>query len=773
MIKLAGILLLVLAEVLVLSHLIAGTCLASANISGNKITVKVTPAAAGRQLVRMSLPFSKGVVLEGETLRVSHGEMDELVALRPLTWHPVTSGESRSVRRGMVTFPYTFPDNTPVQFILQPEQRSSEAVPSLPMDIKIDGEMVTIEYHDGTDFRMRMLAPPRSSSEAPRTEVVESNINFLWQRIHLPDPEWPRIVEIRADILGGVTIIAHLQRNQPDNGRAPDFGWEVSTDLSSGFLRRSDGDISVSQEAQSHSFVDGDTCALFLKDSLYRIYHPTAPFKRRGKAEVRSEDGKGLTYRYWRCKADEKVPMQQAAWRRAEVVITPANMANLTPSLEYSHTAQVDAELWDELYDIGLPMDLKESRELDRLLRYHREAIVRAMSHGDDWGNVTSYSDTRTSGSVHGMNRLNHCPPIFEEGYRSGDRRLIEVAVLWCDNFYDLSIWWGPGATGGTRYNNVSGPDKLYMWRSNNSVHFCTKGYDNFLVAYEQTGDPRMMEALEAQVSYAVEHIHSDRGEARNIGDVADFVRLYRYTGEQRYLDEALRLFRELRTKLSEGDLFSQSGRPIVPNPPFIDDDQTGYKYPFAKPYIIGYALAGLPELLEYAPQEPKLRDVVQAVADFMADSQDPVGGWRYPHPRSTHVSMSQAIEHAWQLVQADKALGAQEKHLDAIERVLRQRVQGWLKTGRIFSGLAGWERTTGKIKNREEIYEIYQTPEDRDYTRDYTEGRPSFGGSSPEGLVYFPEVLAFYLKHRPASGLLARAGKDEPLGKVLAQAAD
>ena len=32
----------------------------------------------------------------------------------------------------------------------------------------------------------------------------------------------------------------------------------------------------------------------------------------------------------------------------------------------------------------------------------------------------------------------------------------------------------------------------------------------------------------------------------------------------------------------------------------------------------------------------PKVRDMVRAVADFMAGSQDPVGGWRYPHPRSS-----------------------------------------------------------------------------------------------------------------------------------------
>src|SRR5262249_45259517 len=148
--------------------------------------------------------------------------------------------------------------------------------------------------------------------------------------------------------------------------------------------------------------------------------------------------------------------------------------------------------------------------------------------------------------------------------------------------------------------------DRSYMWRSNSAVHFCTKGYDAFWLAYEQTGDPRMQEALEAQVRYAAAEVHTDRGECRNIGDVLDFIRLYRNTGRKEYLEQALRLFRELRSKLSAGELFSQGGQPIVAQPPFIDDDEKGYHHPFAKPYIVGYALAGLPELARHVPDEPK-----------------------------------------------------------------------------------------------------------------------------------------------------------------------
>lgn len=307
------------------------------------------------------------------------------------------------------------------------------------------------------------------------------------------------------------------------------------------------------------------------------------------------------------------------------------------------------------------------------------------------------------------------------------------------------------------------------MWRSNSAVDFCTRGYASFLLAYEQTGDPRMREALDAQVAYASRYVHADRGEARNIGDADDFMRLYRYTGERRYLDQALRLFRELRTRLSPGDLFSQGGQPIEPDPPFIDDDQTGSAYPFAKPYIIGYALLGLPRLARDAGDEPKLRDVVRAVADFLADSQDAAGGWRYPHPRSSELYLSQAVEHAWHLASADALLGPQEKHLDAVERVLRQRYHGWKQTGQIPAGVIGWEYATGAAKDSAALGQLYRHPADRDGARDYTEGRLALGTCPPEGLVYFPVVLAFYLRHRPASRLLAPPGDDEPLGKLLA----
>jgi len=188
----------------------------------------------------------------------------------------------------------------------------------------------------------------------------------------------------------------------------------------------------------------------------------------------------------------------------------------------------------------------------------------------------------------------------------------------------------------------------------------------------------------------------------------------------------------------------------------------------FREAYILGYALLGLPELLQYAPDEPKLRDVVKAVADFLADRQDPLGAWRYPHPRSSFNYPQLAMEGAWQLAQVDRAIGPQQTYLDAIERALRQRILGFRKTGTILSSVLGWEMTTGKVKERPEVNNLYEHPEDRDFTRDYDEGEVVLGSCTPDGLVYFADTMRFYAQHRPLSRLLEPPKKDDPLDRVL-----
>ncbi len=727
---------------------------------------EVTPAAAGRQLVRLSVPWPNSV--DGDTvlqvdansssanqwpaqlpaskqnrnvrIRCLRDGSETLASARVISWRSSESPTRHTPRRVMLTFEQLFHDLSPVVFQLVSVESVHEGSQTddnnWPVGAEMQGQDVVIVFASGARMKCRLEAPALTAAAAGTEEIVEMNPHFLWKHIYYPDAQWPRWLEVRIDRSGTVVLVAHVQRVAQEDGFAPDFGWTVEGSW----------------------------------DDQWSIDHPLAKLHRRGKVEV--TDGITKLHRYQRCAGADRVPMQAYAWQRVELVIAPTDSPKLPASLSSPHRFQFASEDLAALYPHWQAPQIS-SQPFAKIIEYHRRAIVASSVVGDDFGNVTSFNHGLPHGGNFGMNRLNHNAAIFEQAWRTGEPQLMEVALQWCDNFYDQSIWWGQPNFGGTRYNNVVAQQKTpltkeFMWRSNDSVHFCTKGYDSFWLAWEETGDPRMLAALNAQVAYAAGNIHCDQGECRNVGDVRDFVRLYRMTGEQRYLDEALRLFRELRSKLSTEKLFDQGGKSLDPHPPFIDDDARGLTVGYAKPYIIGYALAGLPELLAVAPDEPQLKETIRAVADFLAETVDPAGGWRYPHPRSSLTLSNFGPEHAWHLCQACRALGSEPKWLDAIETVLRARILAWKKTGTILSTVEGWEISTGRVKDRLELQDLYVHPEDRPFERDWDEGRVSHGSAPPEGIVYFEEILDFYLQHRAADRLLTNPSSQQSLARIL-----
>jgi len=735
---------------------------------------EVVPETPGTHLVRVSLPFAPGALPEGLRIKLACGDSELVPDLRPLTYHP---GQPVSVRRAIVTFPFEFKTTQPQRFRLSPkdepacepatfEQKDNAwLIPFGDTALSVSTVSVSVQAPDAAPWRADLIAPDAAAGHAGVPEVVESGEHFLWVRLLVPDTDWPHIIEVQADSLGTVMVQAHIQRLGEGDATAPDLGWDIR-----GLTPAAPVD---------HRFADGEPCTVLTEDEAYTVTFPAAPLTRRGDVLVTDPES-GASIRYRRCTADEGVPFQEAAWRKAAFVVGKAGHTPRNHLLESRLGVRVAPEAFDAAYGVGTPADLALWPMLDELRAYTREAIKCSAAIADDLGNVVGFSHGRKHSSSGGLNRVNHCPSIFEDAWRGGDWELRDTAVLWCDNNYNLSVWWGDKEDfGGTRYPRSSLPehqgDRNFMWRRNNAVGFCTKGYDSFLYAYEETGDPRMAAALRAQVDYARKFIHCDQGQCRNIGDVVDFMRLYRCTGVEMYRDEAMRLFRELRTKIGPDALFDQHGAPIIKDVPFIADDKTGTENPFAKPYIIGYALMGLPDLLRACPDEPRLRDVVRAVADFLAESQGPAGGWGYPHPLSPGVPhMQQGMENALQMARAATVLEERgepiDNLLDAVERTLQSRVLGFERVGTIFSGIGAWEYAAGIVKELEDFYKLYEKPADRDRSRDYTEGRPGFGGSSPEGLVYFTEVLDFYLDHRPAERLFLANKK---LAAVLARAED
>jgi len=739
----------------------------------------VTQSTKGEQIVRVSLPFPCGSFPSGKGLVVRRGTARIVPDVRVLTLHP---GTPKMVRRAILTFPFRFASAKDHDFRLELSANAPDAAPASPAggrfagrigstDIRVEPDTVTIK-RGGVSWVATLVAPDRYSQPTAKVEVIERGSHYLWVRLLIPDSVWPRIIEVRADSLGSVAVRAHLQRHDGKDGSAPEFGWRIAGPPIARVVT-ADGSHTVAGETVRHAFGGGERASV--ESSGWRLSFPDAHMLRRGRLDAVNGSSGGEVV-YLRSLPEENVPMQDAAWREAAFVVSAAEGWVPDDVLDECSYVKVDRKYFDSLYGGGQALKATTGIDLSKIVQVHRDWIAQSAATGDDLGNVIGYP-----AGVFGMNRLNHCPAIFDEYYRCSDRRLRDVALRWCGNFHDLSIWWGEnreGEFGGTRYNNVRAMngdhkgDTSFMWRSNSAVSFCTKGYDSFFHAYEETGDPRMATALRWQVEYAKKSLHAGQQTCRNVGDVADFLALYRFTGDEAYLREGLRLFRELRECLSEDSLFAESGLPLDPDPPFIDDDKAGYNHPFAKPYIIGYALAGLPELAGLRPNEPRLRDTVRAVADFLASSQDPVGGWRYPHPNSCNVLVNQGIEHAAQLARAAAYL---EKHgepmdnlLDAIERALQARILGWRRSGQILSGVNGWEQAAGILKDGKTVYDLYKRPADRDPSRDYTEGSIGLGYSGgPEGIVYFSEVLAYYLAHRPAQRLFT---PNDCLAKVLAR---
>src|SRR5438552_4720755 len=335
----------------------------------------ITPAAAGPQFVRTSLPLPRGLLHEGETLLANDGHHKIEVAVRNLCWHPTNSFERRSMRRAMVTFPYTFKNVAPAHFAFRPATPKTKKTSKPAIEFEFLEHKLIVKYAAGPVLNMRLIAPARTSTDAPRRELVESNAFYLWERIHLPDPHWPSVIEVRASSLGEVVVIGHLQRKLPEDGRAPDFGWEVEGFASDPWLdtgTQADGGgrkLAIGRQAVSHSYTNGASCTLHFDDKRYSLYHPAAPLKRRGRSEAQiTKDGR-LVYRYWRCAADEKVPMQSTAWHHAELIIAPATLARLTPSLQSPHHVDVDIRLWDQLYGTGEPLDFKSNPELTAILK--------------------------------------------------------------------------------------------------------------------------------------------------------------------------------------------------------------------------------------------------------------------------------------------------------------------------------------------------------------------------------------------------------------------
>ncbi|MCX8065225.1 MAG: dienelactone hydrolase family protein [Candidatus Hydrogenedentes bacterium] len=733
----------------------------------DKFRFSVKTNFLGKQLVRVSLPLPYGFATEQASFEIRDHTGNILEPdYRVLTTY---GGDAKYVKRMIISFVDEFTSGQKEYLLIKggPSEKGRRLDFSDFSSVKI-GDLL-FSYGDGrleahTPFGKVTFTPflngEKFIAEEEQSEIVEFGKFYIWIRWLMWHKEFPSILELRANSLGQFSIKFSLQRWAEEDGYSPEFGFFIDGEQE--LLYSKNNGMEKISENLNLDFSSGVGCQLYTSSMV--LGFPDAHCWKKGGVSA-SYGEKGWTVKYFRSRGDDRVPHQPMAWRTACVYLGPKDQPMWDELLEGQVKLAKPLEFYGSLIGVD-SISLPENEIVRKCIEWHRNAMRVSRLYGDDYGNLSSLPQN----SVFGMNRLNHNTEIYREYLRTGDDDIRKTFLLWCQNFSQLSIWWGDCGKedfGGTRYNNINASDpskhandKEFMWRSNKSVSFCTKGFANFLFAYEETGDPFYGTSLKWQTEYAKKSIHANTGECRNIGVVDDFMLLYRSLGKKELGEESLRLFRELREKLNENYLFSQGGQPILKDTPFIDDDQTGYKNPFPKPYILGYALQGLPQLYELYPGEPALYETIEAVAKFLADTVDPVGGWRYPHPKSSRVLVNQGLEHAHQLMNACAVLKDRSPYfgdcLKAIEKVLQARMLGFMFKNSIFSGLNSWEYSAGLVRPGNNLESIYKRFEEKDYSRDYLEGDISISDSAPpEGIVYFTSVLGFYASQRSVENLL------------------
>lgn len=742
--------------------LLSGEVLPKNNTSNDEVKFTIKVNNTGRQFVRVSIPFPYGKMKENKRILLQSQGTEIPADCRVLTTY---GGGEGYVRRALLSFVDNF-EGKEKQYIvvcdnpILQEENKSNSLQIGGNSFEYDGKQILVSNNKDKSLKI-MLIPPTANNKEIRQEIIEHGAQYLWVRWLQWDEKYPEIVELRANAEGQFAVRVFLQRCAKEDGYAPEFGLSIEGE---GNISKIIGDsITQLNNPSEHEWKDGKRVS-FQTETGRKLCFPDAVEWRKGAVHGEPTSN-GWKVTYLRSREVDKVPHQPMAWRTACLYVGPSDMPEWNELLEPPVICHVPISLWKSIYHFDECSE-PESDVLKEIVRWHRNAMAIPRLYGDDFGNVS----TMPVNSVFGMNRLNHNSEIFYESLRTADIEIRKTFLLWCQNYTQLSIWWGELEKtnfGGTRYNNIRGrnpkiheDDNNFMWRSNDAVTFCTKGFDNLLFAYEETGDPMYACSLKWQIEYAKENVHANTGECRNVGVVKDFMILYHALGKQEYAQHALRLFRELREKLCDNHLFSQGGEPLKKEVPFIQNDQTGYKNPFPKPYILGYALQGLPDLYKEFPDEPRLYDTIEAVAKFIAESGDPVGGWRYPHPRSPLVFIGQGIEHAYHLVNACFVLEGKSPYfdlcLDRIETVLQARIASLIRSQCVLDSLGPWEYASGKFEQGKNLEEIYKTFDDRNYSKDYTEGNISCTDVlPPEGVVFFATVLDYYLKHRDAERVL------------------
>jgi hypothetical protein len=750
--------------------LLAGlmTATQAAEVAMPHLTLRHDRSGPLHEVARLAVPFAAGQVRDLPLQAVTAAGAVLPTQTRVITRHP-----DGSARRVMLSFPVELAPGQTLELqcalaaapatpapLAQVQGRQATLV-TAAFRLRLDDDSVRIQSAaDGTDQAvLRAFGPALTASQAPTLEVIENGPLVAWLRWRQDGADFSREVDVQVDSLGRIRLVQRLLRHLKGNAVAPDFGFELTAP----------GATPERLPAAPVRFL-----ALPLAEPLVRhpellvalrlangarvaLTNPLALLQHRGSIAAQST-ATALGVRFSRlepvAKESDDLLLQEGAWQTLDLILQPGSPDELASAVDCPLVATADWQAFDAVYRSGPPLKVTHPI-LQRLTERYVTALQGVALKGDDLG------------SFGGLERYNHTAYLWDDWFRTGDARLRRLALDYSENYHDFSVNWGPDLAcyGGGRYppNGRTQPwSGSYRTRQNDAVTFCTKGFHGFWLAYEETGDPRFRYAAEQQAKWAAEHVHATVSYMRCIGVVTDFVKLFEYTGERGYLDQAVRLWTEFQACQNPDLLFNEGGVPSTGNDLYVPDDRFGAAHPYVKSYIVQYATNALPDLLRHRPEDKRLRDTILACNDWMARVQTAGGGWSYPGP--TTAGLYWSIEYSHGLM-VGYAIEPKPAYLDAVGRELRTITAFFEVYDAMPARVTPWESLQGL--SADDLGKRYTLSTDRDRSRDFRDGRIEFGVSA-DSSVYFQVLLRDYLSQRPEDSLFAA---DETLTAMLRMA--
>ncbi len=724
-----------------------------------------------RTVARVSIPVPEGEIDRApRAVRVTGPGGDVSAQSAVITRHP-----DGSVRRLMLSLPVEVAAGDQAQYACRADDRATELSSMLsgqdPARVKTEafavlasqGRVQLLDAAGDVAAVVEPFGPDLGSPAGTTLTVLDAGPHYVWLRYNTDGEKWSREIDVEINRFGQVQLTHRLQVHVPGNSWTPDFGF----DLTAYGARTADPPsraVHFMARDYSASFADSPELIvpLTLADGIeICAANPLAIRQNRGALSCEMSAGQ-VRIRSNRNESVEDLDenglmIQEGQWRVSWLTIAPVGRDEMAWRLDEPLRTHADWRLYDAVYHTGAPLDVEAP-----LIRRAVDKYVRAMQgmsiSGDDWGNMTSWSPQRDGQAINSQVRYNHCRYVWEEYFRGGDPRLLDIARDWSENYRNLSIYWGPNDDyyGGSRRGRAlrdepgspHGPGS-YMVRFNNAIGWLTKGFAAFWLAYEETGDPRFRDAAEAQARWSADHVTCLRREMRSVGVIADYSKLYEYTGNELHLEQAVRLWEEFRQGQMDNLLFTQHGKEATGDHLYIHSDAYGYQHQFVKPYMVQYAANSLPYLLEHRPDDRHLRDTIVALNDWMATHRQPGGGWGYPHYLTAGMQWNNEYCHG---IMVAYELQPKDIYLEAVRENVAPVVQLLEVHAEVPRGLNPWESAAGI--DQQQRAERYHLATDRDPMRDYEEGQIKFG-QSPDNCVYFAVLLRDYLRCRSEETVL------------------